>query len=1195
MQVSFADASWAHALWGLLFLIVLLWWLDARNRAAVDRFLSAVMQRRLAWVVTPLRRRLSLVLWGLACAALVISLMRPQGPPTYHSVRQVGAQIMVCLDVSNSMLAEDSAPNRLERAKAELTDLLAFLQGDQIGLIAFAGRAALLCPLTNDMGFFKLVLDGAGPRSVGRGGTRLEEPLRRAIEGFRTETNAARVILLLTDGEDHDSYPLKAAEEAAHMGIRVIAVGFGDEAGSEIQITDPRTGVRSILKDATGQTVVTRLDGETLRQMALATEGAYVPAGTGALDLESIYRAHIAPLTREALDARGFAIRQDYFPWTILAGLVLLVFSQGVVSGARATRRMERSSATRKGVTTVMLFCALSLASEFRLEICGAGLARAAESAGTGGDPTATTAANDTARSQPSVASRPRASSSPAEGERKPQDARRLYNESVSLLASQPDRAEQLLTESRRNSGTDGELRYCATYNTGWIEVNRADAVLTQDPQQALTHLRNAANWFADAVRLQPDSLDARHNLEVVLRRVTELADSLRGKDERDLAARLDGLVDAQRTLLGAASSSVEELSRNPDPNAAARYRADFRGLGVRQRTVLSDSQAVAQTVREEVDALQAKKADSQSPQEQLRAGQLGFVLAHLGQSEQRMNQARSQLRQQQGERAFRRGSAALEELKRARDQLRDPTELLNVILGDATQLAGLTGRLAASRRGAPTAQAALPPAWLTREYLTETQQVATARTSELTERMTAVSEKSAARPAGPLAPEQQLQETRTEQLVAAVRSAAPFLRSAVEAFQGAEAEFASDQLDMAYQKQLDGIVALHEALERFLDIRGLIERMYGDQSQLQQLLAAPAPVDPSIAAELPGAIKSVAEKNLERCERLAQLLDTELAAARLPATQPSASPAKSEPPADPQRQRLLTAQQLLDKARAEIRATLPAAPAEQPPAAQTAATPETAPKTAEDSKSPDAAAKAAPSPVTTVTEETRRHVDLSVQYLSDLRRLFFSIVEHLRETAQRQSQLNDDTNKSAALTNPVEGKTSAGPLAARQQELQTLSTAIADGLRQQGDQPSPAGSNQVPSDQQESQKAGELLKQAAQLVSAGADEMKKAAESLTQTEVQWKPARDGQAAAIAKLLEALALLEPPQPQEPQPPQQNPGSQEGEKEKKPEPKPQPKSGTDAARLLQAVRERESQRKKDQAQQRMQNEPVDKDW
>ncbi len=211
---------------------------------------------------------------------------------------------MIAFDVSKSMLAEDVAPNRLERAKAEIVDLLSYLEGDQVGLIAFAGRATVLAPMTPDFSFLRLVLEGAGPHSVTRGGTRLEEPIRKAVQGFGPAREASRVILLITDGGDQDSFPLDAAKAAAEAGIVIIAIGFGDELGSEIYATDPRTGARELLRDADGAAVRSRLDGELLRDIALVTDGAYVPAGTGSarsgVDLPATHRAAHAGQTRSA-------------------------------------------------------------------------------------------------------------------------------------------------------------------------------------------------------------------------------------------------------------------------------------------------------------------------------------------------------------------------------------------------------------------------------------------------------------------------------------------------------------------------------------------------------------------------------------------------------------------------------------------------------------------------------------------------------------------------------------------------------------------------------------------------------------------------------------------------------------------------------------------------------------------------------
>ncbi|RMF22796.1 MAG: VWA domain-containing protein, partial [Deltaproteobacteria bacterium] len=297
---AIAEPRWAMLLWVVAAFFALALFLERRRTGAVSAFVSAALQERLVRRPSSRRRILALVFFTLSATSLTVALMRPQWGLRLISMPRAGAEIMICLDVSRSMLAEDVAPNRLERAKADLRDLLTYLEGDQVGLIAFAGRATVLAPLTPDFGFLRLVLDQAGPHSVTRGGTRLEEPIRKAVEGFGEAGEVSRSIILVTDGEDHDSFPLEAAKEAAERGIKILAIGFGDEAGSEIVITDPDTGARRVLRDADGNVVKSRLDGEMLRQIALATDGAYVPAGTGVLDLKSIYERHIAPLTRSA-------------------------------------------------------------------------------------------------------------------------------------------------------------------------------------------------------------------------------------------------------------------------------------------------------------------------------------------------------------------------------------------------------------------------------------------------------------------------------------------------------------------------------------------------------------------------------------------------------------------------------------------------------------------------------------------------------------------------------------------------------------------------------------------------------------------------------------------------------------------------------------------------------------------------------
>jgi Ca-activated chloride channel family protein len=235
------------------------------------------------------------------------------------------------------MLADDAKPTRLSRAKAEIADMVSKLDGHRIGLVAFAGRAAVLAPLTPDYSFFRMILDGVDTNSVSRGGTNIGEGLRKAIRSFDAGPGA-KLILLITDGEDHDSYPREAAKQAVEAGIRIVSIGFGSEEGSQITLVEPDTGAKSLLVDGDRKPVVSRLDGALLRDLALETEGAYVPAGVAALDMESIVRQHLEPLIRDSATAAVVrTVPDEHYRWFALGALACLIIAVALgMSGRRA-------------------------------------------------------------------------------------------------------------------------------------------------------------------------------------------------------------------------------------------------------------------------------------------------------------------------------------------------------------------------------------------------------------------------------------------------------------------------------------------------------------------------------------------------------------------------------------------------------------------------------------------------------------------------------------------------------------------------------------------------------------------------------------------------------------------------------------------------------------------------------------------
>lgn len=319
--IQFQHPERIHALWLALCLVVFYALMSFRSYRKLDRFMSSEMQRRL--VVRPKRRWQVFggICLFLAALASVFASMQPQivRHEPIASTKEM-ANIYVVLDVSKSMLATDVVPNRLDRAKSEILDMLPSFASHRVGLIAFAGRSSIMSPLTMDHGFFRLALDSAGPRTVGLGGTNIGDAIQKATKAL-ADQEGPKAILLISDGEDHGSYPLDAAKEARRAGITIVSVGFGSEQGTTLDILDRETGQKKRILDSSGQEVISKLDGKTLRDIALATEGVYVPAGTGVLDLEGILKRHIIPLVEAPSQVRTRELKVELFQWAVAFSL----------------------------------------------------------------------------------------------------------------------------------------------------------------------------------------------------------------------------------------------------------------------------------------------------------------------------------------------------------------------------------------------------------------------------------------------------------------------------------------------------------------------------------------------------------------------------------------------------------------------------------------------------------------------------------------------------------------------------------------------------------------------------------------------------------------------------------------------------------------------------------------------------------
>ena len=326
-----------HLLWLLPVFWLLFVYAGAARRRALRRFAETEMLGRLLAQVSPARRRWKQALWLLAMVGVILALARPCWNPVAQEVKRQGRDVVFVLDVSRSMLADDLKPNRLERAKLAINDCLEVLEGDRVGLLVFAGTSLVRCPLTLDYGFFRLMLADVDPTTVSRGGTKIGDAMRKVMSDvFDGQFRQHKDVVLITDGEDQDTFPVEAAQKLGEEGIRLLAIGLGDENhGTPIMVTDEQ-GQRKFLLD-NGEMVRSRLDGDTLREMVAKTPGGkYLPVGTGNFDLGSIYRSLIATADKRDLESQTIERYEEKFQIFLGLSLVFLL-----VEGALGERKRQ--------------------------------------------------------------------------------------------------------------------------------------------------------------------------------------------------------------------------------------------------------------------------------------------------------------------------------------------------------------------------------------------------------------------------------------------------------------------------------------------------------------------------------------------------------------------------------------------------------------------------------------------------------------------------------------------------------------------------------------------------------------------------------------------------------------------------------------------------------------------------------------
>lgn len=728
------------------------------------------------------------------------------------------------------------------------------------------------------------------------------------------------------------------------------------------------------------------------------------------------------------------------------------------------------------------------------------------------------------------------------------------YNVGLDLLgAGDSQAASDAFLEARDSAGPDPELRYRAAFN---LALALASGVAPDAPaEEAIDTLRQSAAWFNDAVRLAPPGDDdARINLELVSKRILALADQL--NEGNRLEARLDRLIDDQRGLRDDVRRLLAEVDAEGAGTEPIGFKSDFDSLASRERRLTAEVGEGIDLAAEERLYIEQLPEEQRTPEQTTRAYQLAGVTDYLERARQSLSDARRLLRRLAGERAHRRADAALAEMKRAREQLLDPVAVLKAVVRDEMALIDHTRALAAFGQGVRL-DAGRPP-WLTPAHLADRQEDAAVRTGGVLGRFEAVA---ASEPG-----DGDVGEART---LRAVATATPILADGLAAMRGAIAALEADEAGAAIPDQERAVRALGEAIEQFAGVRDLIELAYAGQQAAIGLLTPTedSPVATLSTSERAAAIAEIVDANTSRLTRLQGLLAEEAeAAAEAPPEDGDAEDRAQAREAEAQRYALAE----------DLRA-----------------------------KAADGLADLKPE-VTRLAEgggdveSARSAAGATHEALEELRRLFFTIVEHLRELHGEQTETHDTT-----ATLQFEGSADAvedfpadlGFTAERQSAHATLADALAAALAEQADAAASAPQPQAAGAQESGDPTERLAEAAAEVRKAGgrmqsaAAELADAAERATNMTPELEPALGDQTAAIEHLENALRALSPPDQD-----QSGDGSAGQQQQAQPQPQDDEEmSQRQALRRLQAIRDREAERQRRRQEDEASAQPVEKDW
>jgi Ca-activated chloride channel family protein len=500
--MAFAQPHWliigVIACIGLAFLFRLM---QKKRQAALEKFAAHQLIGRLTRNVSGSRRRYKNILLLLAVFLCFAALARPQYGFQWVEVKRKGIDLLFALDTSKSMLAEDIKPYRLKRAHLAILDFVRQLEGDRVGLMPFAGSAYLMCPLTLDYDAFEQSLSAVTTDIIPRGGTNIATVIDKAVETLNNAANH-KILIILTDGETLEGDAIKAAEEATKLGLTIYTVGVGTSQGELIPVAG-QSG-KGFVKDKKGNFVTSRLDENTLSTIAEKSGGLYVPLGAAGEGLETIYQQKLALIPKEELAERRHKVLLERFEWP-LAGALFFLILELLVGERKKARPLPFIKTIRRRVwrgkkvteaTAIILLLSLNIGTK---AFCSRG-----EEAFEQGD-----------YLQASEYYREKL-------EKSPNDPELHYNYGTAAFKNNMyDDAIEAFTKALKSDNI--ELQEKAYYNRGNSYYQKGVESQQADPKATVSQWKQALSSLQSALELDPDEADARHNHEIIKKRLEEL------------------------------------------------------------------------------------------------------------------------------------------------------------------------------------------------------------------------------------------------------------------------------------------------------------------------------------------------------------------------------------------------------------------------------------------------------------------------------------------------------------------------------------------------------------------------------------------------------------------------------------------------------------------------------------------------